>query len=95
MSAGRPSHLYSQEIVSTTFPGVDAATAQQYRTIVQAVIPTTTMNLTLPQVQAYHDERERRERYGRGTACGRGPESQDRTRTAAYAAPAGATHLLQ
>jgi hypothetical protein len=45
--------LYSQEIVSVTFPGVDAATAQQYRSIVQAVIPTTTMNLTLPQVQAY------------------------------------------
>ncbi len=45
--------LYSQEIVSTTFPGVDAATAQQYQSIVQSVIPTTTMNLTLPQVQAY------------------------------------------
>ena len=45
--------LYSQEIVSTTFPGVSAATAQQYRSIVQSVIPTTTMNLTLPQVQAY------------------------------------------
>ena len=45
--------LYSQEIVSTTFPGVNAATAQQYQSIVQSVIPTTTMNLTLPQVQAY------------------------------------------
>lgn len=45
--------LYSQEIVSATFPGVNAATAQQYRSIVQSVIPTTTMNLTLPQVQAY------------------------------------------
>src|SRR4029077_1211904 len=45
--------LYSQEIVSATFPGVDAATAQQYRSIVQAVIPTTTMNLTLSQVQGY------------------------------------------
>ena len=32
---------------------MNAATAQQYRSIVQSVIPTTTMNLTLPQVQAY------------------------------------------
>ena len=32
---------------------MNAATAQQYQSIVQSVIPTTTMNLTLPQVQAY------------------------------------------
>lgn len=45
--------LYDQTIVSTTFPGTDAATAQRYQQVVQSVIPATTMNLTLPQVQAY------------------------------------------
>ena len=45
--------LYDQTIVRTTFPGTDSATAQRYQHVVQSVIPTRTMNLTLPQVQAY------------------------------------------
>jgi uncharacterized membrane protein YgcG len=45
--------LYDQTIVSTSFPGTDAATAQRYQQVVRSVIPTQTMNLTLPQVQAY------------------------------------------
>ena len=45
--------LYDQAIVSLNFPGLDAATAQQYQRTVQSLIPTTTMNLSLPQVQSY------------------------------------------
>jgi len=45
--------LYNQKIVRVNFPGLDAATAQQYESILQSLIPTRTMYLALPQLQGY------------------------------------------
>ena len=45
--------LYNQKIVRVNFPGLDAATAQQYQAVLQSLIPTRTMNLSLPQLQSY------------------------------------------
>ena len=45
--------LYNQKIVRVNFPGLDPATAQQYQSILQSLVPTGTMNLSLAQVQSY------------------------------------------
>ena len=45
--------LYDQTVVRMTFPGNDAATAQQYGQIVRSLIPATTLRLSLNQVQSY------------------------------------------
>ena len=45
--------LYNQKILRVNFPGLDPATAQQYQDILQSLVPTGTMYLSLPQVQSY------------------------------------------
>ena len=45
--------VYNQKIVRMNFPGLDPATAQQYQGIMQTLIPTGTMNVSLPHIQSY------------------------------------------
>ncbi len=45
--------LYNQKIVRVNFPGLDAATAQQYQDALQSLVPVGTMHLSLPQLQSY------------------------------------------